>query len=158
MITELLTDRIVQDGYYSIQGRVDDVINVAAHRLSTAEIEAALLEHPDIAEVAVVGVPDDLTGQAVASFISLKNNINPTEAVGMAKYQVSLSIGKFASPKYCVVVLDLPKNRAGKIMRRLLRKIWCGEEDQLGDITTLVNPGCIEAIIHAVKPVRELSG
>ncbi|PIA94817.1 Acetyl-coenzyme A synthetase [Cercospora beticola] len=143
-----------QDGYFWIQGRVDDVINVAAHRLSTAEIEAALLEHAYMAEVAVVGVPDDLTGQAVTAFVSLNRSIDNAEAVRIAKEQVSTSIGKFASPKHVVVVQDLPKNRAGKIMRRLLRKIWCGEEDQLGDITTLVNPAAIPAIISAVNPGR----
>ncbi|KXT05933.1 hypothetical protein AC578_296 [Pseudocercospora eumusae] len=123
-----------EDGYYWIQGRVDDVINVAAHRMSTAEIEAALLEHAVMAEVAVVGVPDDLTGQAVAAFVSLKSSLPEEEAIQIAKAQVSTSIGKFAAPKHVVVVQDLPKNRAGKIMRRLLRKIWCGEEEQLGDI------------------------
>lgn len=76
----------------------------------------------------------------------------------MAKHQVSVGIGKFASPKYVIVIQDLPKNRAGKIMRRLLRKIWCGEEDQLGDITTLINPDSIDSIIQAVKPIRDLSG
>lgn len=139
------------DGYFWIQGRVDDVINVAAHRLSTAEIEAALLEHKYMAEVAVVGVPDDLTGQAICAFVSLNKKIDTAEAIRIAKLQVSDSIGKFASPKHVVVVQDLPKNRAGKIMRRLLRKIWCGEEDQLGDISTLVNPPAIPAIISAVK-------
>ena len=139
-----------QDGYFWIQGRVDDVINVAAHRLSTAEIEAALLEHEVMAEVAVVGVPDDLTGQAVTAFVSLNRHLGIAEAVRIAKDQVSVSIGKFASPKHVIVVQDLPKNRAGKIMRRLLRKIWCGEGDQLGDITTLVNPHAIPAIIAAV--------
>jgi acetyl-CoA synthetase len=140
-----------QDGYFWIQGRVDDVINVAAHRLSTAEIEAALLEHKVMAEVAVIGVPDDLTGQAVTAFVSLNQTVDAAEASQIAKDQVSFSIGKFASPKHVVVVQDLPKNRAGKIMRRLLRKIWCGEEDQLGDITTLVDPSVIGAIIQTVK-------
>ncbi|PPJ52700.1 hypothetical protein CBER1_11116 [Cercospora berteroae] len=107
-----------------------------------------------MAEVAVVGVPDDLTGQAVTAFVSLNRSIDNAEAIRIAKEQVSTSIGKFASPKHVVVVQDLPKNRAGKIMRRLLRKIWCGEEYQLGDITTLVNPAAIPAIISAVNPGR----
>ena len=126
------------EGYYWIRGRVDDVVNVSGHRLSTAEIEAALIEHNNVAEAAVVGVNDELTGQAVNAFVSLKQQ--PSDLDGQKKdliMQVRKSIGPFASPKGIYVVPDLPKTRSGKIMRRILRKILSGEEDQLGDTSTV---------------------
>ena len=126
------------EGYYWIRGRVDDVVNVSGHRLSTAEIEAALLEHSNVAEAAVVGVNDELTGQAVNAFVALKDP--PSDLDGQKKdliMQVRKSIGPFASPKGIYVVPDLPKTRSGKIMRRILRKILSGEEDQLGDTSTV---------------------
>ena len=117
---------------------MDDVVNVSGHRLSTAEIEAALIEHKAVAEAAVVGVADELTGQAVNAFVSIKdgNDVND----GLRKdliLQVRKSIGPFAAPKAIHVVPDLPKTRSGKIMRRVLRKILAGEEDQLGDTSTV---------------------
>lgn len=127
-----------REGYYWIRGRVDDVVNVSGHRLSTAEIEAALIEHNNVGEAAVVGVHDDLTGQAVNAFVSLKEQPNDLE--GQKKdliMQVRKSIGPFASPKGIYVVPDLPKTRSGKIMRRILRKVLSGEEDQLGDTSTV---------------------
>ncbi|PSN60585.1 acetyl-coenzyme A synthetase [Corynespora cassiicola Philippines] len=139
------------DGYYWIRGRTDDVINVSAHRLSTAEIEGALLEHPLFAEVAVIGVPDDLTGQAVAAFLSTKPSNGPTDFSKEAIVKVQQSIGKFAVPAHVIVVDDLPRTRSGKIMRRLLRKIWEGEEESLGDTSTLVNPSCIDSLIATVR-------
>lgn len=126
------------EGYYWIRGRVDDVVNVSGHRLSTAEIEAALIEHNAVAEAAVVGVADELTGQAVAAFVSIKNGNDASDALRKDLImQVRKSIGPFAAPKAIHVVPDLPKTRSGKIMRRILRKILAGEEDQLGDITTV---------------------
>ena len=118
---------------------MDDVVNVSGHRLSTAEIEAALIEHHSVAEAAVVGVTDELTGQAVNAFVSLKDS-NGANLDALRKefiLQVRKSIGPFAAPKAVHVVPDLPKTRSGKIMRRILRKILAGEEDQLGDITTV---------------------
>lgn len=114
------------------------MVNVSGHRLSTAEIEAALIEHHAVAEAAVVGVSDELTGQAVNAFVAVKdgNEVND----GLRKefvMQVRKSIGPFAAPKAIYVVPDLPKTRSGKIMRRILRKILAGEEDQLGDTTTV---------------------
>jgi acetyl-CoA synthetase len=103
-----------------------------------------------MAEVAVIGVPDELTGQAICAFVSLNKALGAEEARQIAKDQVAANIGKFASPKHVVVVQDLPKNRAGKILRRLLRKIWCGEGDQLGNLTTPVDPTVIGALILAV--------
>jgi acetyl-CoA synthetase len=145
-----------QDGYIWVKGRVDDVINVSAHRLSTAEIEAALLEHPAFAEVAVVGVPDELTGQAVTAYISKKYTVECQDVKGSARACIGRDIGKFAAPKHIIVVEDLPRTRSGKIMRRILRKIWCGEEDSLGDTSTLINPQCVSDVIEAVRREKGL--
>lgn len=126
------------EGFYWIRGRVDDVVNVSGHRLSTAEIEAALIEHPAVAESAVVGVHDELTGQAVNAFVAIKDGNEFNDALRKELIlQVRKSIGPFAAPKAVYIVPDLPKTRSGKIMRRILRKILAGEEDQLGDITTV---------------------
>ncbi|KZZ96211.1 acetyl-coenzyme A synthetase FacA [Ascosphaera apis ARSEF 7405] len=144
------------DGYYWIRGRVDDVVNVSGHRLSTAEIEAALIENPNVAEAAVVGVNDELTGQSVNAFVALKadgpTQLETQEDIDRIRkelvLQVRKSIGPFASPKAVYVVDDLPKTRSGKIMRRILRKILSGEEDSLGDISTLSDPSVVGRIIE----------
>lgn len=144
------------EGFYWIRGRVDDVVNVSGHRLSTAEIEAALLEHPAVAESAVVGVHDELTGQAVNAFVSIKDGNELTDALRKElALQVRKSIGPFAAPKAVYVVPDLPKTRSGKIMRRILRKILAGEEDQLGDITTLSHPDVVDKIITIVHDAKK---
>ncbi|KAI5299586.1 hypothetical protein KEM56_003130 [Ascosphaera pollenicola] len=143
------------DGYFWIRGRVDDVVNVSGHRLSTAEIEAALIENPNVAEAAVVGVNDELTGQSVNAFVALKpdgpHKLETQEDVDNLRkdlvMQVRKTIGPFASPKAVYVVDDLPKTRSGKIMRRILRKILSGEEDSLGDISTLSDPSVVGRII-----------
>ncbi|KAH6847888.1 hypothetical protein B0I37DRAFT_310443 [Chaetomium sp. MPI-CAGE-AT-0009] len=143
------------EGFYWIRGRVDDVVNVSGHRLSTAEIEAALIEHPAIAEAAVVGVADELTGQAVNAFVAIKDGNESSDALRKEFIlQVRRSIGPFAAPKAVFIVPDLPKTRSGKIMRRILRKILAGEEDQLGDITTLSDPSVVEKIITVVHEAR----
>lgn len=150
------------DGYYWIRGRVDDVVNVSGHRLSTAEIEAALIEHHGVSEAAVVGVNDDLTGSAVVAFVALKDEIaeicngheENDESMKLRKeliLQVRSEIGPFAAPKHIVIVADLPKTRSGKIMRRILRKVSADEAEQLGDITTLSNPNSVADIIKAVE-------
>jgi len=144
------------EGYYWIRGRVDDVVNVSGHRLSTAEIEAALIHHPAVAEAAVVGIADELTGQSVQAFVAIKDQFKDTpelrkEFIG----QVRKSIGPFAAPKLVFVVNDLPKTRSGKIMRRILRKILSGEEDQLGDTSTLSDPSVVEGIIRTVHESRK---
>ncbi|KKZ68017.1 acetyl-coenzyme A synthetase [[Emmonsia] crescens] len=137
------------DGYYWIRGRVDDVVNVSGHRLSTAEIEAALIEHSAVAEAAVVGVADELTGQAVNAFVALKTCSDNIEQLRKDLImQVRKSIGPFAAPKAVYIVDDLPKTRSGKIMRRILRKILSGEEDSLGDISTLSDPSVVSKIIE----------
>lgn len=148
-----------KDGYIWILGRIDDVVNVSGHRLSTAEIEAALIEDDMVAETAVVGFNDDLTGQAVAAFVVLKNkstvsNASEEELQDIKKHlilTVRKDIGPFAAPKLIVLVSDLPKTRSGKIMRRILRKILAGEADQLGDVTTLSNPEVVQHLLNSVK-------
>ncbi|KAH7269744.1 uncharacterized protein BKA55DRAFT_588374 [Fusarium redolens] len=143
------------EGFYWIRGRVDDVVNVSGHRLSTAEIEAALLEHHSVADAAVVGIADELTGQAVNAFVDLKEGVESSDALRKELIvQVRKSIGPFAAPKAVYVVPDMPKTRSGKIMRRVLRKIVAGEEDQLGDITTLSDPSVVEKIIKAVHDAK----
>jgi acetyl-CoA synthetase len=140
------------DGFFWILGRVDDVVNVSGHRLSTAEIEAALLENPSVAESAVVGFADELTGQAVAAFVALKNGDTSSTAISKELIlTVRKEIGPFAAPKLIILVDDLPKTRSGKIMRRILRKILAGEEDQLGDVSTLSNPQVVDSLIKVVK-------
>lgn len=145
-----------KDGFFWILGRVDDVVNVSGHRLSTAEIEAALIEHDLVAESAVVGYADELTGQAVAAYVALKSSApaDKDELEAIKKeliLTVRKEIGPFAAPKLILLVNDLPKTRSGKIMRRILRKILAGEEDQLGDISTLSNPQVVAHIIDVVK-------
>ncbi|KAF8635001.1 hypothetical protein AX15_000614 [Amanita polypyramis BW_CC] len=140
-----------EDGYLWIKGRVDDVINVSGHRLSTAEIESALILHKGVAETAAIGTPDELTGQAVSVFVTLKPEFkyDPQEEPALAKeliLQVRKVIGPFAAPKKIIIVHDLPKTRSGKIMRRILRKIVSGEGDQLGDLSTIAEPGIVDII------------
>ena len=128
-----------------------DVINVSGHRLSTAEIESALILHKGVAETAVVGTADELTGQAVYAFVTLKPEFkfDPADEAGLVKelvLQVRKVIGPFAAPKKIFLVPDLPKTRSGKIMRRIMRKIVAGEGDQLGDLSTLAEPGVVDVI------------
>jgi acetyl-CoA synthetase len=140
-----------EHGYIWIKGRVDDVINVSGHRLSTAEIESALIMHKGVAETAAIGAADELTGQAVYAFVTLKPEFkyNPNDEASLIKelvLQVRKVIGPFAAPKKIYIVGDLPKTRSGKIMRRITRKIVAGEGDQLGDLSTLAEPGVVDLI------------
>lgn len=149
------------DGYYWIKGRVDgiifyiiliDVINVSGHRLSTAEIESALIQHPSVAESAVVAVPDDITGQSIGAFVALKpNKINDQSLVKELVAQVRSVIGPFAAPKRLIIVDELPKTRSGKIVRRILKKILSGETDQLGDLSTIADPEYFYLFILALS-------
>ncbi|GJJ14651.1 acetyl-CoA synthetase [Clathrus columnatus] len=140
-----------KDGYIWIKGRVDDVINVSGHRLSTAEIESALILHPGVAETAVIGTADELTGQAVHAFVTLKPEFqyDKNDESSLSKeltLQVRKVIGPFAAPKKIYIVGDLPKTRSGKIMRRIMRKIVAGEGDQLGDLSTLADPSVVDLL------------
>ena len=126
-----------EDGYFWVMGRIDDVVNVAGHRLGTMEVESALVSHPSVAEAAVVGRPDDLKGQAIAAFVTLESGHAASEALKKAlKEHVAKEIGAFARPDDIRFTDALPKTRSGKIMRRLLRDIAAGKETA-GDTTTL---------------------
>jgi acetyl-CoA synthetase len=139
-----------EDGYFWIIGRVDDVINVSGHRLSTAEVESAIVSHEKVAEAAVIGQADEDTGQSIAAFVTLTGNIDgDDELVGDIREHVAKRIGKLARPKRIIWADDLPKTRSGKIMRRLLRDIAEGRE--LGDVTTLRDPDVMSQLEGKIK-------
>jgi acetyl-CoA synthetase len=128
-----------KDGYFWFLGRVDDIMLVAGHNISTAEVESALVDHHMVAESAVVGVTDEIKGQAIVAFVILKDGNKPSkEAEEILKNHVAQKIGSLAKPKQIIFTADVPKTRSGKIMRRLLRDI--GEGRALGDVTTLADP------------------
>jgi acetyl-CoA synthetase len=136
------------DGYFWITGRVDDVINVSGHRMGTAEVESALVLHPQVAEAAVVGYPHDIKGQGIYAYVTLKNGVIPTEE--LRKELITLvrsEIGAIANPDIIQWAPGLPKTRSGKIMRRILRKVAANELDNLGDISTLADPAVVDDII-----------
>jgi acetyl-CoA synthetase len=138
------------DGYFSIIGRVDDVINVSGHRLSTAEVESAIVSHPKVAESAVIGQADEDTGQSICAFVTLEGDHGGDDAlVAEIRERVAVRIGKFARPKRIVWADDLPKTRSGKIMRRLLRDI--AEGGELGDVTTLRDPAVVRELDELVR-------
>jgi acetyl-CoA synthetase len=140
-----------QDGYYWITGRVDDVLNVSGHRLGTAEVESALVAHEAVAEAAVVGFPHEIKGTGIYAYVHLKPDFeaqDPEEMAGALKEQVRHAIGPIATPDRIQLVAGLPKTRSGKIMRRILRKIAAGEYEELGDITTLADPGVVEKLVE----------
>ena len=131
-----------EDGFYWLLGRVDDVLNVAGHRLGTMEVESALVDHPNVAEAAVVGRPHEIKGQAVAAFVTVKEGVKPSAAlIDELKDHVVKKIGAIARPDQILFAADLPKTRSGKIMRRLLRDI--AEGKALGDTTTLADPNVV---------------
>jgi acetyl-CoA synthetase len=143
-----------EDGYYWITGRVDDVLNVAGHRLGTAEVESALVAHEFCAEAAVVGFPHELKGTGIFAFVlpgKPADGVAPAEVEAVLKQQVRKAIGPIATPDCIQVVSGLPKTRSGKIMRRILRKIAEGNYADLGDITTLAEPQVVEQIVQAHK-------
>jgi acetyl-CoA synthetase len=134
-----------EDGYFWVIGRIDDVVNVSGHRLSTAEVESAIVAHPDVAEAAVIGQTDEDTGQAICAFVTARGGIEPSDQlVKSIRETVATRIGKFARPKRIVWADDLPKTRSGKIMRRLLRDI--AEGRALGDVTTLRDPDVMKEL------------
>jgi len=133
------------DGYFWLLGRVDDVMNVSGHRISTTEVESALVSHPAVAEAAVIGRADPLTGQAIAAFVTPRGGIEGDEALAVElREHVARMISPIAKPASLLFTNDLPKTRSGKIMRRLLKDI--AEDKQLGDTTTLADAGVVDAI------------
>src|SRR3954470_4365712 len=138
-----------EDGDLWLLGRVDDVMNVAGHRISTTEVEHAIVGHPKVAEAAVVGAADPTTGQAIVAFVTVKGDVAEDEAQGSAfvnelRQHVSKEIGPIAKPRQILITPELPKTRSGKIMRRLLRDV--AEHRELGDVTTLADPSVVNAI------------
>ncbi|HHU87008.1 MAG: acetate--CoA ligase [Pelotomaculaceae bacterium] len=137
-----------KDGYFWLMGRVDDVINVSGHRIGTAELESILAAHPKVAEAAVVGYPHNIKGEGIYAYITVKDNVEVTEDLHLKLIQhVRKEIGPIASPDVIHFADALPKTRSGKIMRRILRKIAAGEIDQLGDTTTLADPGIVNSLV-----------
>src|SRR5205085_7873073 len=137
--------RIDEDGDYWLLGRVDDVMNVSGHRISTIEVESALVDHPSVAEAAVCGRTDALTGQAIVAYVTLKGGeTGSVEHLEMLRNHVAEKIGAIAKPANIVFTPELPKTRSGKIMRRLLRDV--AENRPLGDTTTLADPTVVDEL------------
>jgi acetyl-CoA synthetase len=134
-----------EDGYFWLLGRVDDVMNISGHRISTTEVESALVDHQDVAEAACIGKVDETTGQQIVAFVTLKGAVEATDdTTEVLREHVARKIGKLARPTTIIFTPDLPKTRSGKIMRRLLKDV--AEERELGDVTTLADPAIVEEI------------
>jgi acetyl-CoA synthetase len=134
-----------EDGAIWLLGRVDDVMNVSGHRISTTEVESALVSHELVAEAAVVGATDETTGQGIVAFVILRTDMAaPEDAATELRNHVAREIGPIAKPRQIMVVSELPKTRSGKIMRRLLRDV--AEHRSLGDVTTLADPSVMNLI------------
>ncbi len=143
-----------EDGFYWLLGRVDDVLNVAGHRLGTMEVESALVDHPSVAEAAVVGRPHEIKGQAVAAFVTVKEGVRvSSELIDELKEHVVRKIGAIARPDQILFAADLPKTRSGKIMRRLLRDIAAGKA--LGDTSTLADPNVVAKLKEEYEEKEE---
>ena len=139
--------KLDDDGSIWLLGRVDDVMNVSGHRISTTEVESALVSHPSVAEAAVVGASDATTGQGIVAFVILRGDAavqSGPEIVADLRAHVAKEIGAIAKPRQILVVAELPKTRSGKIMRRLLRDV--AEKRDLGDVTTLADPTVMNLI------------
>ncbi|MDQ3424778.1 MAG: AMP-binding protein, partial [Actinomycetota bacterium] len=148
--------RVDEDGDFWLLGRVDDVMNVSGHRISTIEVESALVDHPSVAEAAVCGRADSLTGQAIVAFVTLKGSEEASvEMLDVLRNHVAVKIGPIAKPANIVFTPELPKTRSGKIMRRLLRDV--AEERPLGDTTTLADPTVVAEIADraVAQPAEE---
>ncbi len=138
-----------EDGYYWITGRVDDVINVSGHRMGTAEVESALVAHHQVAEAAVVGAPHDIKGQGIYAYVTLNAGVATSDDLKKELVQwVRKEIGPIASPDWLQWAPGLPKTRSGKIMRRILRKIAEDDFSNLGDTSTLADPGVVDDLIE----------
>ncbi len=144
------------DGYFRILGRVDDVINVAGHRLGTKELESAALTVPEIAEAAAVPVMDDIRGRIVEMYVSLKPGVAPDGMEAKVSMAIEVEIGKIARPKNVWIVADMPKTRSGKIMRRVIASV--SNFTDVGDVTTLANPEVVETIRHHVQSAKMAKG
>jgi len=141
-----------EDGYYWITGRVDDVINVSGHRMGTAEVESALVSHPEVAEAAVIGYPHEIKGQGIYAFVTLRVSADPTnELLAELKQHVRKEIGPIATPDIINFAPALPKTRSGKIMRRILRKIATNDFDSMGDTSTLADPEVVNTLVESHK-------
>jgi len=141
--------RVDEDGYYWLMGRIDDVINVAGHRMGTAEVESALVSHEKVAEAAVVGMPHPIKGQGIYAYVTLKVGVEKTDELKKELVaHVRKEIGPIATPDRIQFTDSLPKTRSGKIMRRVLVKIACGEADKVGDTSTLADPSVIGDLIE----------
>ena len=143
--------KIDRDGDFWVLGRGDDVLHVAGHRMSTAEIESALVAHPKVAEAAVVGAKDEMTGQAIEAFVILRESAGDggDDVVNDLRSHVRSSIGPIATPRSIMIVPDLPKTRSGKIMRRLLKDV--AENREVGDVTTLADSSVMDIIQKGMK-------
>jgi acetyl-CoA synthetase len=138
-----------EDGYYWITGRVDDVINVSGHRVGSAEVESSLVSHPKVAEAAVVAYPHEIKGQAIYAYVTLNAGEEGSPELRKELVQeVRHDIGALAAPEKIQFTPALPKTRSGKIMRRILRKIAEGETSGFGDISTLADPGVVDALLE----------
>jgi acetyl-CoA synthetase len=148
-----------EDGYFWITGRVDDVLNVSGHRIGTAELESALVAHDDVAEAAVVGYPHEVKGQGIYAYVTLVQGVKSSESLRDELVQhVRSQIGPIAKPDHIQFTSSLPKTRSGKIMRRIIRKIAAGEYNDLGDTSTLADPGVVETLIEERKGVDIQAG
>jgi len=137
-----------EDGYYWITGRVDDVLNVSGHRMGTAEVESALVAHKDVAEAAVVGCPHEIKGQGIYAYVTLMGGVSPSDELQAELRQwVRKEIGPIATPDFVQWAPGLPKTRSGKIMRRILRKVAENEFENLGDTSTLADPGVVADLV-----------
>jgi acetyl-CoA synthetase len=140
--------KIDEDGFFWLMGRNDDVINVSGHRISTAEVEHALVGHRAVAEAAVVGFPHEIKGQGIYCYVTLKAGLAPSEAIkNELAAHVRADIGPIATPDKIHFTDVLPKTRSGKIMRRVLRKIASGDIESIGDTTTLADPSVVDALV-----------
>jgi acetyl-CoA synthetase len=142
-----------EEGYYRIIGRIDDVINVSGHRIGTAEVEDAINQHPKVIESAVVGYPHEIKGSGIYAYV-ICEDLSDKEMRTIEdeiRATVNKFIGPIAKPDKIQIVSGLPKTRSGKIMRRILRKIGEGDATNLGDTSTLLDPGVVEEIINGAK-------
>jgi acetyl-CoA synthetase len=137
------------EGAIWLLGRVDDVMNVSGHRISTTEVESALVSHPAVAEAAVVGANDEVTGQGIVAFVILRSGHERDDVIAELRNHVAKEIGPIAKPRQVLIVAELPKTRSGKIMRRLLQDV--AENRELGDVTTLADSAVMKLISEGLS-------